>query len=140
MAKTIEQAKEEIKTDIDRLTVSLEESKKKGFQIEDIAKFAFDAGTSLVEAVENVKDLTGEQKKEVVISSVKEIYNKVNPDIPLIPEPFETLTEHILLDKALGKFIDVIVSKYNEKGVFKRKSTSIKSKSKPIKSKSKPIK
>jgi hypothetical protein len=120
--------------------VSLQESKKKGFQVEDIAQFAFDAGTSLVEAVENVKDLTGEQKKEVVISSVKEIYTKVNPDIPLIPEPFETLTESILLDKALGKFIDVIVSKYNEKGVFKRKSTSIKSKSKPVKSKNKPLK
>ncbi len=128
MAKTIDEIKEEISKDIDKQTKSFEECKNKGFQIEDIAAFAFEAGASLIEAVENVKGITGEQKKEVVVSSIKEIYKKVNPDISIIPEPFETLIENILLDKALKKFIDFTVSKYNEKGVFKSTSKSVKKK------------
>ncbi len=126
MAKTIEEAKAEIKTDIDKVTVNFENCQKKGFKIEDIATFAFEAGTSLIEAVENVEGLTGEEKKEVVVSSVKEIYKKVNPDIPMIPEPFETLAEDIILDKALNKFIDAVVKKYNEKGIFKNKNKTAK--------------
>ena len=56
--------------------------RKKRVLVEDIAKFAFEAVTSLIEAIENVKGLAGEQKKEVVLSSVKEIYYKVNPTYP----------------------------------------------------------
>jgi len=57
----------------------LRKVRKKRVLVEDIAKFAFDAVISLIEVIENVKGLTGEQKKEVVLSSVKEIYYKVNP-------------------------------------------------------------
>ena len=53
------------------------------------------------------------------MSTAKEIYKKVNPDIPLIPEPFETLIEDIMLDRALDVFIDFIVRKYEDKGIFK---------------------
>jgi hypothetical protein len=60
----------------------LRKVRKKRVLVEDIAKFAFEAVTSLIEAIENVKGLTGEQKKEVVLSSVKEIYYKVNPTYP----------------------------------------------------------
>jgi len=119
MAKTVEEIKKEIKKDIDELMASFEKHKEEGFQLTEIAQFTFEAGTKLVEAVENVQGISGEQKKEVVISTVKEIYQKVNPDIPLIPEPFETLIEDVMLDKALDVFIDFIVSKYKDKGIFK---------------------
>ena len=69
--------------------------------------------------MENVKGITGPQKKEAFISIMKEIYKKVNPDILYIPETFETMLENIMLDKALDAFIDFIVGKYNEKGIFK---------------------
>jgi hypothetical protein len=59
----------------------LRKVRKKRVLVEDIAKFAFEAVTSLIEAIENVKGLTGEKKKEV-LSSVKEIYYKVNPTYP----------------------------------------------------------
>ena len=118
MAKTVEEIKEEIKDDIDELVKSFEKYKEGGFQVTEILKFTFEAGTKLVESVENVQGISGEQKKEVVVSSVKEIYKQVNPDIPYIPEPFETWMENLLLDRALNEFIDFIVGKYKEKGIF----------------------
>ena len=118
MAKTVEEIKKEIKGDIDELVKTFERYREGGFQVTEIAKFSFEAGTKLVEAVENVQGISGEQKKEVVVSSVKEIYKKVGPDIPYIPEPFETWMENLLLEKALSGFIDFIVSKYKEKGIF----------------------
>lgn len=118
MAKTVEEIKKEIKGDIDELVKTFERYREGGFQLAEIAKFSFEAGTKLVEAVENVQGISGEQKKEVVVSSVKEIYKKVGPDIPYIPEPFETWMENLLLEKALSEFIDFIVSKYKEKGIF----------------------
>jgi len=56
------------------------------------------------------------------MSTAKEIYKKVNPDIPLIPEPFETLIEDVMLDRALDVFIDFTASKYDGKGMFKPNS------------------
>ncbi len=118
MTKTVEEIKKEIKEDIDELVASFEKYKEEGFQFTEIAQFTFEVGTRLVEAVENVQGISGEQKKEVVMSTVKQIYQRVNPDIPLIPEPFETLIEDIMLDRALDVFIDFIVRKYEDKGLF----------------------
>jgi hypothetical protein len=52
------------------------------------------------------------------MSAVKDIYKKVNPEIPWIPEPFETLLEDIMIDKALSAFVDFLVEKYKDKGFF----------------------
>lgn len=118
MPKSIDEIKEEIKKDIEEVVESFKEYQKDGFNLGEIAKFVFEAGTKLMEAVESVEDITGAQKKEVVKSAIKDVYKKVDPDIPWIPEPFETMLENILLDKALDAFIDVIVDKFHEKGVF----------------------
>lgn len=118
MAKTVDEVQQEIHKDIDALVSSFMQHKVDGFQITEIASFVFDAGAQLVEAVEGVQGISGEQKKAVVVSSVKTIYKKVNPDIPYIPEPFETIIEDIMIDKALSAFIDFIVDKYKEKGIF----------------------
>jgi len=118
MAKSVKEIQKEIKKDIDELVQKFETYKKDGFQLTEIIKFSLEAGTQLVEAVENVQGISGKEKKEVVISTAKEIYKNVNPDIPLIPEPFETWMENLLLDKVLDEFIDFIVAKYKEKGIF----------------------
>ena len=62
--------------------------------------------------------IPGTQKKEVVMSTVKEIYKEVNPDLPWIPEPFESMIENLFLEKALDAFIDFIVAKYKETKIF----------------------
>jgi hypothetical protein len=118
MAKTVEDVKNEIRVDIDILTANFMKHQEEGFQLTGIASFTFEVGSKLVEVVEGVQGVTGPQKKEVVMSAVKDIYHKVNPDIPLIPEPFETMIEDIMIDKALGVFIDFIVNKYKEVGIF----------------------
>jgi hypothetical protein len=116
--KTIEQIKGEIQQDIDALTANFVKNQEGGFELTEIASFTFEVGSKLVEVVEGVQGISGPQKKEAVMSAVKDIYKKVNPDIPWIPEPFETMLEDIMIDKALGAFVDFIVDKYKDKGLF----------------------
>jgi hypothetical protein len=118
MAKTVEDVQMEIRKDIDALVASFMKYKAEGFQVSEIASFTFEAGSQLVEAVQGVEGISGEQKKAVVVSTVKNIYKKVNPNVPYIPEPFETMLEDIMIDKALDAFIDFIVDKYKSKGIF----------------------
>jgi hypothetical protein len=118
MAKTIEDVQMEIRKDIDALVASFMKYKAEGFGVTEIASFTFEAGSQLVEAVEGVEGISGEQKKTVVVSTVKDIYKKVNPDLPYIPEPFETILEDIMIDKGLNAFIDFIVNKYKTTGIF----------------------
>ena len=118
MPKTIEEIKIEIKQDIDALTASFEKHQDGGFQLTEIASFTFEVGSRLVEVVEGVQGVSGPQKKEAVMSAVKDIYKKVNPDIPWVPEPFETMIEDTIMDKALSAFVDFIVAKYKDKGIF----------------------
>lgn len=120
MNKNVDEIKQEIQVDIDILISDYIKYKDSGFQLSEVAKFMFDAGTQLIEAVENVKDISGVQKKEVVKSSVKEIYKKINPDIPYIPEPFETWLEDVMFDKSLDAFIDFTIKNYNNKQIFKK--------------------
>lgn len=118
MPKSTKQIRVEIQADVDKLIKDFMKYREGGIQLKEIATFTFEVGTALVEAVEKVQGITGKQKKQVVMSTVKEIYKKVNPDIPLIPEPFETMIEDIMLDKALDAFIDFMVSNYKNKGIF----------------------
>jgi len=118
MGKSVAEIRTEIESDINKVINTFETYKEDGFTISEVAKFVFEAGTELVEAVEDVEGLTGAQKKEFVQITVKDIYKEVNPDIPWIPEPFETMLENILLDQSLDKFIDFIVKRYKKKGVF----------------------
>ncbi|MDH5543398.1 MAG: hypothetical protein OEY64_10605 [Nitrospinota bacterium] len=117
---TVEEINDSIKDDIDKVTELFKEYQKDGFSLNEIAKFTFEAGTILVEAVEEIDGITGKQKKEAVKNAVVKAYKTVDPNIPWIPEPFETLLEDMLLDKTLDAFIDSIVKNYREKGVFQR--------------------
>jgi hypothetical protein len=118
LTKTNEEVKGEFQQDIDVITANFAKHQEGGFQLTEIASFTFEVGSRLVEAVEGVQGVSGPQKKEVVLSAVKDIYKKVNPDIPWIPEPFETMMEDIMMDKALSAFVDFIVDKYKDKGLF----------------------
>lgn len=82
--------------------------------------FLFSATSDMVELVEKSSALVTGGKKETVVAAVKFLYTELNPDLPWIPEPFEMSVENWLLDSAVPVFIDWIVSKYNEKGIFKK--------------------
>jgi hypothetical protein len=118
MTKTIEEVKGEIPQDIDVLTADFAKHQEGGFQLSEVASITFEVGSKLVEAVEAVQGVSGLQKKAVVMSAVRDIYKRVNPDIPWIPAPFETMVEDIMMDKALGAFVDFSVDKYKDKSLF----------------------
>ena len=114
MTKSVEDVKAEISEDIDELIDLYSDLEEDGWQIPEIIRFTFQAGIRLIEAVEGVQGISGPEKKEVVVSTVKDIYTEVSPDIPLIPEPFETWLENFLLDRVLPGFIDFQVRRKKE--------------------------
>jgi len=114
MAKTVEQIKTEIREDIDKLIDLYADLEADGWKVPEIVHFVFKAGINLIEVVDDMQDIPGEQKKEVVVSSVKDIYTEISPDIPIIPEPFETWLENFMLDKILPTFIDFQVKRAKE--------------------------
>lgn len=118
MPKTIEEVQQKIIQDVDALTKEFAEYQKDGLKADEVIKFILEAATKLVETVEDAGGIPGAQKKELVISSVKDIYWKINPNIPFLPDVVETPLEKWLLDLALPPFIDFIVGTFEKKGIF----------------------
>jgi len=114
MSKTVDEITTEIQSDIDELTQKFEDYVKDGLKIHEIILFLFQAGSKLSEVVDSLQDVPGEQKKEVVMSVVRKVYEDRDPDIPWIPEPFESKLEDFCLDKVLSAFIEFIVRRRNE--------------------------
>jgi len=83
-----------------------------------IFSFLFSAMSDLIELVEISSDIVKAAKKETVVSAIRYAYGQVNPDLPWIPEPFETKLENWILDSVIPTFINWLVDKFNEKGVF----------------------
>ena len=111
----VEAALDEIQGHVDELVVQYEQFREGGFRVHEIIQFALQAGSRLVDVVQDLEGLSGPQKKQTVMIAVKDIYGQVNPDVPLIPEPFETWLEDFVLDKVLGVFIDYFVRSKKEK-------------------------
>lgn len=80
--------------------------------------FLFSAMSDLIELVEVASGIVKTAKKETVVSAFRYAYEQVNPDLPWIPEPFETKFENWILDSVLPTFIDWLVAKFNEKSIF----------------------
>jgi dihydroorotate dehydrogenase len=118
MAKTKEEVQLKISTDIDQLVVKFKDYQKDGLKSQEVIKFVLDAATALVQIVEEIGGIPGLQKKEVVIKAVKDIYARINPNIPILPEAIEAPLEKWLLDLAVPPFIDFIVGVFNKEGVF----------------------
>lgn len=83
-----------------------------------VFSFLFSAVEDFVELVEVSAAVVKEDKKETVCEAFKFAYEQVNPDLPWIPEPFETKLETWILDSAMPRFIDWLVGFLNKKGIF----------------------
>ena len=114
MPKTVDQIIDEVQSDIDELTHKFEDYVEGGLKIHEILIFLFQAGSKLSELMDSLQDVTGEQKKEVVMTVVRRVYEDKDPDIPWVPEPLETKLEEFFLDKVLGAFIEFIVRRRKE--------------------------
>jgi hypothetical protein len=114
----LKQIKDDIKEDIDRLRKTFKDYNEDGFQLSEIAKFTFESGSSLVEALNNVDTINGEEKKIIVKTTVREMFDEINTNNPWIPDLIEDKLENFLLETALDSFIDFTVKKGREKGIL----------------------
>lgn len=88
-----------------------------------VVKYVYNSAIELIQFAEKITEGVsgiGSTKKAFVVASIRELYMKLNPDIPWIIEPFETMLENIVIDVALPPFIDVVVANFNKYGVFKQ--------------------
>lgn len=76
-----------------------------GFEFSDIVKSI----RTTVEIAETITDLDGAQKKQFVIDVIRQGYKEVNPNIPWVPEPFETWVEDYVLKHLVPAVIELIV-------------------------------
>jgi sugar-specific transcriptional regulator TrmB len=114
----LQKIKDDIKEDIDKLRETFKEYNKDGFQMTEIVKFTFESGSALVEALNNVDTISGADKKKLVKTTVRELFDEINTNNPWIPDFIEDKLENFLLDTALDSFIDFTVKKGREKGIF----------------------
>ncbi len=79
---------------------------KDGFHFADILTGVRTA----VEIAERFTGLPGAEKKAFVIEVFKKAYAEVNPNIPWIPEPFETWIENYVIGNLIPATIELIIS------------------------------
>ncbi len=70
-----------------------------GFQWSDVPIFIGEVVPELMDVARAFKAETGAEKKQFVVDSVVTIYFYYNPNLPWIPEPFETKLEKWIVPK-----------------------------------------
>ena len=78
---------------------------KDGFQFSDIIT----AVKTACEIAEQFTGLPGDEKRAFVVDVIGKAYREVNPNVPWIPEPFETWVENYVLDNLVPAVIDLLV-------------------------------
>ena len=79
---------------------------KDGFQFSDILTSVKTAA----EIAETFVGVPGDEKKAFVIEVIGKAYREVDPNLPWIPEPFETWIENYVLGNLVPAAIDLLVS------------------------------
>jgi len=116
MADDLTEKFEAIKNEVEDMIKKWKEQKPEG--LKGFFLFMYSIVGDLIELVEVSAEVVKTDKKETVVAAFKYAYDQINPDIPWIPEPMESMIENWLFDAALPTFIDWLVAKYNEKGIF----------------------
>ncbi len=87
-----------------------------------IVRFLLNITSDVIESIEELyREYSGEEKKKAVCSIIKQIYKKIDPDIPGIPGIIESYIENIILDTLVPAAIDYIVGQFNRLSLFKHK-------------------
>lgn len=61
---------------------------------------------------------TGPIRKEAVMKAIREVYERIDPNLPWIPEPLESWVEKWLLDYVVPAFIEVVIGWGRKLGLF----------------------
>jgi hypothetical protein len=119
--KVLKDESKKVISDLRRESAELFDRK---ISISSILEFINDCVRELVEYTEHVTNgihEIGKWKAEFVIETIQNLYKEIDPNIPLIFDPFERWLEEFILDKVVPSSINAIVKAYNTKGVFATK-------------------
>ena len=103
---------------IEALVASYEALLTESFSTQEIMAFVLACTKTLVLEAERILQVPGPQKADAVSAAVTAVYQGINPDLPYIPEPFESWLERILLTMVVPAAITVLVGAFNETGLF----------------------
>lgn len=78
--------------------------------------FIFDSTAELMGLFDDVTAFIGvEDRKILVADTVRYIYGKVDPDLPWIPEPFESKLEAYIMDNIWPAVVNVLFARFAKK-------------------------
>jgi hypothetical protein len=107
---------------IDEIKADANDTFQSKAKVSNILMFIYRNVSKLVEFSEEATGRIsglGSEKKQFVCETIRSIYKSVDPNIPWLIDPFESLLENFILDNVVPPFVDYIVSKvYNEHGIF----------------------
>lgn len=93
---------------IEELIASMKGLLDDGFQWKDVANAIGMVVPGLMKIAEDLEDKTGEEKKAFVVDAVWVIYKTVDPNIPWIPEPFETQIEFTIVNEVTSGAVEAV--------------------------------
>ena len=102
-----------------KLTREFEEYAVDGFDLMEVLRFMFSAGLQLIILLSSVTSMTGMQRRNFVVRTLRQIYAKRNPDIPWIFEPFESWFENLLIDQIIPALCDGVIEALKKLGLIK---------------------
>lgn len=98
------------------------ELEKDGWTKGEMVKFGLECLEILIPEAEQFADMAGSDKKKWVVETLEKAYFAVNPNIPYVPEPLETMIEKFTVKKAIEQVIspaiDWLVGFMRKKGII----------------------
>jgi len=92
----------------------LQETLGDGLQWSDVQDILGEIVPGLVEMIDDYTELEGSDKKAFVVAAVTVIYKNFDPNIPWVPEPFETKLENWLVPKLAAGMVESAYKMYKK--------------------------
>ena len=105
-----------------KLTARFTVLSRNGLTLLEGARFAAEATIELVLAVEEMQHLSGAQKKALVITTLRQVWEEKGIDLPGIPSWIEPMVVGFLFDNMVPVLCDTLVSLFKRIGFFRSTS------------------
>ena len=107
---------------IQKIVDAYKEYEKDGWEKDEMVKFGLECISVLIPQADVLVDMSGSQKKKWVIEILEKAYFLVDPDIPWVPEPIETMVEkwavRSIIEQVISPAIDWMVKFLKDKGLL----------------------
>ena len=89
-----------------------------GFQWSDVGGFLGKVVPGLMDISKSLKGKTGDEKREYVVDACWTIYKVFDPNIPWLPEPFETKLERVVVRRVAEAAVEAVYEFGKKKGYW----------------------